>query len=468
VIDIPTKFGALIIAVASAAAAQSSMALTAEPIQVRMSDGSKLDTELDTLTVPELRGLPGGRQIPLRFVRLRSTAANPGHPIVYLAGGPGSSGISDLQGPRGAMLQRLRSVADVIVLDQRGTGKSNSIPACQPSETLDPMKLTEGEIMGYMHRQFGRCLTLWRDAGVDPRGYTLAESARDLEGIRLALGAPKLDLLGISYGPQLGMAYIKLFPNKTGRAVFASGRGLDQTVRMPAELDAFLTRVGGPKLVPLMRRVHARLDAHPATVTITSDKAPGPVTMRFDSFPIRYVASFFFMNDAAGAERLPELYRKMDAGDYSAFAEVIYARCLDPRQGRFTAYRGMGEIMDLSSNWSRERRRRWLAQNASSALGDAHNFPMPQGLGIDATLDIPPNLKVPLKSNVPALFISGTHDGRLPLESQAVTMRGFRHGQQIVVERGGHNIFEQSKEVQDAVVRFLRDGTVATHRIAVR
>ena len=49
--------------------------------------------ELWTLSVPENRDEPGSRHIELCFVRLPSTAALPGAPIVYLAGGPGSSGI---------------------------------------------------------------------------------------------------------------------------------------------------------------------------------------------------------------------------------------------------------------------------------------------------------------------------------------------------------------------------------------
>ena len=102
---------------------------------------------------------------------------------------------------------------------------------------------------------------------------------------------------------------------------------------------------------------------------------------------------------------------------------------------------------------------------STNALGDAPNFPVPEGLGIDRRLDIPLYLKAHLTSDVPALFISGTHDGRVPLESQRPTIGGFRHARQIVVERGGHNIFEQSTKVQDAVVQFLMDGTIKSARI---
>jgi len=442
-------------------------ALRLEPLAIRMSSGASLSVELGTFQTAENRRNPHSRKIDIAFVRLRTTAPHPGNPIVYLAGGPGSSGISDLQGPRGPMFERLRAVADVIVLDQRGTGRSNAIPPCQPADGLDPGNLTESAIIAYMRRQFSLCLARWRAAGVDPDGYNLLESARDIEDLRVRLGAPRLDLVGISYGPQLGMAYMRLFPGHVGHVVFASGRGLDQTVRLPSQIDAYLRRLGGRNLVGLMRRVHRRLDARPATVSFVPPGATEAVSMRFDSFPVRYAISFFLLNDAQGAQSLPALYARMDRGDFTAIARLIHAQCLDPRRGRFTAFRGMGELMDLSSNWSDTRRRRWQREVGASALGDAHNYPIPQGLGPWPDLDIPLALKMPLRSDAPALFLSGTHDGRVPLEAQAETMAGFRHGRQIIVEGGGHNLFEQAEAIQAAVARFLQDGSIAAPRITL-
>jgi hypothetical protein len=191
--------------------------------------------------------------------------------------------------------------------------------------------------------------------------------------------------------------------------VFASGRGLDQTVRLPSQIDAYLRRLGGRNLVGLMRRVHRRLDARPAVVSFVPPGATEAVSMRFDSFPVRYAISFFLLNDAQGAQSLPALYARMDQGDLTVIAQLIHAQCLDPRRGRFTAFRGMGELMDLSSNWSDTRRRRWQREVGASALGDAHNYPIPQGLGPWPDLDIPLALKMPLRSDAPALFLSGNH-----------------------------------------------------------
>ena len=48
---------------------------------------------------------------------------------------------------------------------------------------------------------------------------TTVETARDLDIIRAALGSPRLDYYGASYGTFLGATYAALFPNRIGRMV---------------------------------------------------------------------------------------------------------------------------------------------------------------------------------------------------------------------------------------------------------
>ncbi len=64
------------------------------------SKKEKIDAEFGKLTVPENRTNPNSRLIELTFVRFKSTSPNPGSPIIYLAGGPGGSGISAARGNR--------------------------------------------------------------------------------------------------------------------------------------------------------------------------------------------------------------------------------------------------------------------------------------------------------------------------------------------------------------------------------
>ena len=64
-----------------------------EPTSFEVAGVGRVEAELGRFRVPEDRRRPDGRQIEIVFGRLRSTAAAPGPPIVYLDGGPGGSGV---------------------------------------------------------------------------------------------------------------------------------------------------------------------------------------------------------------------------------------------------------------------------------------------------------------------------------------------------------------------------------------
>ncbi|MGH9960399.1 MAG: hypothetical protein ACREBC_25295, partial [Pyrinomonadaceae bacterium] len=112
------------------AAQQKSGDVKIKPYVFEHGQNQKTDAELGILLVPENRSDPDSNLIELAFVRFKSTAKNPGPPIVYLAGGPGGSGIGAARGSRFPLFMAMREVADVIAFDQRGTGMSKPNPTC--------------------------------------------------------------------------------------------------------------------------------------------------------------------------------------------------------------------------------------------------------------------------------------------------------------------------------------------------
>lgn len=79
--------------------------------------GRTIQAELGRFIVPERHDKPNGPRLTLAFVRLRSTSLHSGFPIIYLAGGPGGSGIDLMKGPRGQAFLAMREAGDVIALD---------------------------------------------------------------------------------------------------------------------------------------------------------------------------------------------------------------------------------------------------------------------------------------------------------------------------------------------------------------
>jgi pimeloyl-ACP methyl ester carboxylesterase len=452
-------------------AEQAEMNLQIEPYTLIGPGGARAEGELVTLMVPENRARPGSRPIPLRFVRLRSTAAEPGYPVVYLAGGPGGSAVRNGQGVRFAFFNRLRAVGDVILLEQRGAGLSNTLPRCEARAGDSGAVMDRDWFVSSYRAELARCIAFWRDSGVDVAGYNGAESAADLRDLRRALGAQKLNLVGLSYGTHLGMAALKAgLP--VHRAAFAGLEGLDQTVKLPAHFDAFLERVSAavradpaaaatwPDLPGMMRRVHARLERDPAAVMV-KDADGRPVAIRFGAFAVQLLAGFLFISDPERIAGLPAFYAQMDAGDFQMVGTMLH-RAL---QAEFARMDGMPQLMDLASGISRERLEQALAEAPRSLLGDAGNFPMPQVRDVAPELVLGENFRRPLSTRVPTLLIMATMDGRTPIESQEELLPQFRRATRLTVLNGGHNIFEQSEAVQAEIVRFLEDGEVGTNRI---
>lgn len=437
--------------------------LKLEPYAFKLADASSITAERGRFTVSEDRRDPRARQIEIGFVRFRSTNPNPGAPIVYLAGGPGGSGVATARGPRQPIFLALRQVADVIAFDQRGTGFSNHIPGCSAEAPLDATKtLNEATLAEYYRRGLETCVARWRAAGVAVKGYTTEQSADDVEALRKALGVPKLDLWGISYGTHLAMAIMRKYPASVGRVALASVEGMDQTVKLPLRAEAAIRRIDGhvqADLVEQMKRVHAKYDAAPQT--LSGKTADGAFSFRMDSFPLRLMAGFVAKNPD-GIPQLAGGYAALDAGQTERLAPLLY----DQFYGQKPSF-GMGELMDIASGVSPSRLAQVRRQQSEAVTGVALNFPMPQLRGAIPGLDLGERFRREIKSAHPALIISGDLDVRTPLEEQKEATAGLARAHQVIVRNGGHDLFEAHPDVPKLLIDFFAGRPVSTTELSL-
>ncbi|HEX8574039.1 MAG TPA: alpha/beta hydrolase [Allosphingosinicella sp.] len=422
--------------------------LKMEPAKFKLADGTELAVERGTFSVPEDRRDPRSRRIDIGFIRFKSTSSRPGAPIVYLAGGPGGSGVATARGPRQPIFLALRSVADVIALDQRGIGLSNHIPPCTAKRKLDPSEpLTEATLAAYHRETLERCLAEWRAAGVAVNGYTTEQNADDLEDLRKALGARKIDLWGISYGTHLAMAAMRRHPGSIGRVALASAEGMDQTVKLPAHLDAAFARIErhSPGLTERMRRVHSKFDAAPQAFAL-----PQGASFRADSFPLRMMAGILPKNPD-GIAQLAGAYQALEAGQTQALAPLVWSYFFrEP-----LTMSGMPELTDIASGISDEKLALVRRQAPDSLLGTATNFPMPQLRGAVPGLDLGDGFRKEIRSGIPVLLISGDLDVRTPLEEQAEATAGLKRLHRLLVRNGGHDLFEAHPQVAAILAGFF-------------
>ena len=173
-------------------------AISFEPYSLKTYDQQEHPAELGKLWVPENRSKSAGRLIQLAFVRLKSTAANPQPPIVFLAGGPGVPGIGMARVPiYFRLFERLQGIADVILVDQRGTGLSTPNLQCPKTNTPLPAEMweTREKAAQALTGLVRSCAEHWSAQGVDLTAYNTNASADDLEDLRRALGVERLSLL---------------------------------------------------------------------------------------------------------------------------------------------------------------------------------------------------------------------------------------------------------------------------------
>lgn len=441
----------------------------AGPFRFKGWRGQEVDAERGVFEVPEDRRDPRSRRIKLSYVRFPSTAARPGPPIVYLAGGPGGSGVGAAAGPRFPIFMVLRQVADVIAFDQRGTGAFGAIPP-GPATTAPLPTFTHEGLTRHFRDDLQRAWVDWTRAGVAMRGYNTEQSADDLDDLRRHLGAEKIDLWGISYGTHLALSVLKRHGDRVGRVALASLEGQDQTVKRPARIDAYLARVDAlldadpvvraaiPDFPALMRRVHARLEAAPVSLTAKLDGAP--VELRLGGFAIQLMAGGLIANPRT-LVMLPGLYLALDAGK----TEVL-APFLDEFVG-LLGVGGMSAAMDLASGITPGRLAVVRREAREAVLGDALNFPMPHVLGAIPGVDLGDSFREPIRIDHPALLVAGTLDGRTPLEEQEEVVAQFRRKTRVIVENAGHNVFEAHPDVQGLLVRFFGGEAMSDVRLSL-
>ncbi|HEY6941172.1 alpha/beta hydrolase [Dokdonella sp.] len=166
--------------------------------------------------VPEDWQRPDGRRIDLRLALVRGSAALAERDlVVLLAGGPGQAAIEAWPRARGGFAPLLER-RNVLLLDQRGTGGSNALNCTrdgdETEQAFDPERV---------RAQTRACLATV-SAHADPRFYTTGDALRDLEAVRLALGGPQFDLVGVSYGTRVAQQYAMRHPQAVRSVVLDS------------------------------------------------------------------------------------------------------------------------------------------------------------------------------------------------------------------------------------------------------
>lgn len=160
---------------------------------------------------------PQGALIDVHYAVLPALARNKKpDPVFFFAGGPGQSAI-ELAPAIATLLGRFANRRDIVLVDQRGTGKSAPL-ACEPDDPALPLA-EQFDLKRQRERQLQCLERLKALPHGDLRFYTTTIAMGDADAVRAALGADKINLIGGSYGTRAVLEYQRQFPQRVRRAV---------------------------------------------------------------------------------------------------------------------------------------------------------------------------------------------------------------------------------------------------------
>jgi len=421
------------------------------------------------LTVPESRSLAGDKTVKLPVVRFKSTAKNPGSPIVYLAGGPGASGLSSAKAAIFPIILALREFADVIVFDQRGTGSAE--PSLVVPGNLDlplPLTVDHPDSQRVLVEKARSAAATIRARGIDLSAYNTVENAADVNDLRLAIGAAKLTIWGHSYGSHLGLAVLRNFGQFIDKAILSGINGPDQRWRYPNDLQSLIERVD--EQIKNIPKLHRQMPSLKKTVeTVLKRLSEKPVVVELKNQPSGIavgrkdveVLTALQAGDWEFIKNLPQFFGRMEDGDFTGVAQMIQAGLKSRDIGTAMRY-----SMHLASGVSPARAALIEKQRQTALFGNAINFPFDDKEFRDAwgVSDLGNDFRTPIKSEVPTLFLSGTLDGRTSIDDANEIRLGFSKNQQVIVEGASHDFYNLTPMVRDAMLAFL-DGQSVQSRI---
>ena len=281
-----------------------------------------------TLDVIENRTTGQGRKIALNIVVLPATARiKEPDPIFLFAGGPGQAA-ADLAREALAILGNLNGKRDIVLIDQRGTGKSNGL-ACKLGDSFDP-ELADPARRDAVGKQR---VTACRDElskRADLTQYTTTIAMADIDEARAALGYSQINLWGASYGTRAAIEYLRRYPAHV-RSVVIDGVA-PPSMAMPATfardagavyaklLAACATDVACNKQFPDLKlsvdELLASLARQPRKVTVTDAVSglPREMTVTRDMVLMSLFSTLYVPEIAA---QLPLSLTRAKQGDYA-------------------------------------------------------------------------------------------------------------------------------------------------------
>ncbi|ONI74018.1 hydrolase [Kribbella sp. ALI-6-A] len=421
-----------------------------------------------TLKVPLDYRKPDGRTIDIAVSRLPSTKpdkrrgvllTNPGGPS------PGQNYPAFLVAM--GLPQSVRDAYDVIGMDPRGMGRSTPVTCDltvqqQAAGNVPPYARNAADVTKRAAevKQIAKQCTTSKTAWMLPHTST-ANTARDLDRVRAALGESKISYAGASWGTHLGAVYTTLFPERSDRIVLDSNVGPDGWDYANDRLFSRGLEDRFPDFAKYAAANHREygLGRTPAQVTAKYFELAG----RLDKKPLKTIdgstfrlLNFVFLYGGQQFPMLAGIWRAVNANQEPPVPEdtttqnvenLVSARyytiCNDSRWPR--------SVQTYQRNVAVDRIRYPLFGAAGANVQPCAYWPDPTEPPVRITDRGPANV----------LLVQNLRDPATPLVGAQKLLRAFgNRATMVTADQGGHGVYPGSKNqcAKHAVTSFLLTG----------
>jgi len=421
---------------------------------------TRIPARCGTLEVPEDHDRPAGRKISLRVAVITAEAGGrEADPVFFLAGGPGQAA-TEIYPAIADAFTRVARKRDVVLVDQRGTGSSAPLDCGDLSrpDAVDRSEAAELALVAACGEQLGK--------KADLRRYGSEDFARDLDLVRDALGAERVNLVGGSYGTRMALVYARRFPERVRTMVLDGVAPLEMAIGAWFERDAqraftlaaercradAACRKAFPDPASDLAALITSLEQQPRTLSLRDPLTGAARQVTLDAGTVRRLV-FLLSYMPETVSLLPALLaeaRRGDAGPLAALGLTagrdVQATISRPLQ---FAVLCAEDVPWFPPEDPAADRGRYLGRSVRAAFSAACQR-FPHGT-------VPPDFREPVRSPAPTLLLSGEADPVTPPEWAAAAALGLPNSRQLTLAGQGHGTMNRGC-MPKVIERFIAAG----------